>query len=501
MTESTLLDDETSSSIPVSDDRTLRRLFHQKPSKTAVEILALMLPAWAIKFLLDDSFLLAQTTEFVWFVLTNIVAIAIIGFVATKHQFSVDAAVADKSWAGCRILVVALCLFYLFYGVVVIDSLVVLPTLWWCWFLSSLLPLAAIILWHWAPVTIHQELSTPKAALATVSCLLAVVFIEVGLRLLEGPLPAGMPSVTSADRTYWYFKPRSLATVSGVAHNFNSWGFRGPEPELSDADSIRIVLLGDSIPFGGFVPEDQIFPRRAETLLNKSGRLRKRVVIENASIPGYSTEQIKIFYEKHLRDLPHDIVILCHYIDDINREPHYKINNYLYTPCWSSRTLNMFHRSNIARHLMEIAGLSETFFLDFRRFNYDGTWPQARGIIEQLGRLARRRGAAYAVYNIPYFDWKGVLGNPNRYFHTPKNVQLEAWCRRRAVPYRDLLPTLVDKDIASYRMSESDIHFNKEGHALVSRDFADFIEEIVRTVDPDVVVKPTEKAKKSKASG
>jgi hypothetical protein len=502
MNNSKLLGGETSSPIPGSDSRTLRHLFRQKSTKrTDVEILALMLPIWAIKFLLENASLMAQIKGFGWFLLTIIVAPVIIGFVAAKLRFSIDPAVADRSWAGCRIFVVALSLLFLFYGVVVIDSLVVLLRLWWCWFLSSLLPLAAIVLWYWAPVSTHKELSTSKAILATVSCLIAIVLLELGVRLVEGPLPKGMPSVTSADRMYWYFKPRSLSTAFGVAHNFNSWGFRGPEPELSDPESIRIIVLGDSIPFGGGVPEDQIFPRRAETLLNKSGRLRKRIVVVNASIPGYSTEQIKIFYEKHLRDLPHDIMIFCHYIDDINREPHYKVNDYLYTPCWPSRTQDVFYRSNIARHLMEIAGFSQNFFINFRRFSYDETWPQARGIIEQLGRLTRRRGAVYAIYNIPRFDWKGVLGNPNRYYHAPKNGQLETWCRSRAVPYRDLLPALADKDIAAYRMSESDLHFNEKGHALVSRDFADFIEEVVCTVDPDAVRKPTGKEEKSKASG
>jgi hypothetical protein len=79
----------------------------------------------------------------------------------------------------------------------------------------------------------------------------------------------------------------SAVLVQGSTQTTNSWGLRGPEPDV--AAPLRGIVLGDSYMQGLFVPDDMT---PAECLKRRlAGRLGVRVEVLNTGHLGYSPEQ------------------------------------------------------------------------------------------------------------------------------------------------------------------------------------------------------------------
>jgi hypothetical protein len=75
--------------------------------------------------------------------------------------------------------------------------------------------------------------------------------------------------------------------VEGSAQTTNSWGLRGPEPDLSAP--LRGIVLGDSYMQGLFVGDDQTPPECLKRYLSQ--HLKTRAEVLNAGHLGYSPEQ------------------------------------------------------------------------------------------------------------------------------------------------------------------------------------------------------------------
>jgi hypothetical protein len=109
---------------------------------------------------------------------------------------------------------------------------------------------------------------------------------------------------------------RRLATKAGAivvedsVQNTNSWGLRGPEPNLNA--KVRVLVLGDSFMEGMFIGDDQTPPAQLERDL--SDRWRCSVSVLNTGHVGYSPEQYyHTFLEYTGRFRPHFVVIsVCH---------------------------------------------------------------------------------------------------------------------------------------------------------------------------------------------
>ena len=100
--------------------------------------------------------------------------------------------------------------------------------------------------------------------------------------------------------------------VPGSEQTTNSWGCRGPEPDLSAP--IKGIVLGDSNMQGLFVGDDQTPPaclaRELET------RLKKRVSLLNTGHLGYSLEQYARTLEEYGERFPPDFVLLTVCVND-----------------------------------------------------------------------------------------------------------------------------------------------------------------------------------------
>jgi hypothetical protein len=139
-----------------------------------------------------------------------------------------------------------------------------------------------------------------------------VLFVaaEIGLRLFYHPEFLG--SVIQYDPTLgWSLTPgASLVSVDSQRDfryriDVNSLGFRDREVDVNKPDGVRRVLvLGDSFAFGVGLKNEERFSDMLQRMLPDD------VQVINCAVPGWGTDQEMLFYEKSLRRLQPDLVVL-----------------------------------------------------------------------------------------------------------------------------------------------------------------------------------------------
>jgi lysophospholipase L1-like esterase len=149
-----------------------------------------------------------------------------------------------------------------------------------------------------------------------------------------------IPSVWFDPEVGTRFHPgqtRQILAAGGVfmhSAEINDLGFRGqlPDPELDGDGGLRVVCLGDSFTFGWGVEDADTYPVQLEAALEDvlaarvagdtahSGPRRSPVSAEvlNVGLPGYNTWQEHRLYEKLVRPMAPDVVVLGWYLNDLD---------------------------------------------------------------------------------------------------------------------------------------------------------------------------------------
>ena len=116
-------------------------------------------------------------------------------------------------------------------------------------------------------------------------------------------------------------RPGLTGRYYGVEVRINSLGLRDREIEPRPAeDEFRIMVLGDSVPFGVGVSYEDSIPHRLEETANREASGPKRYRTINMGVPSYNTEQELI----QLRDLGlglnPDLVLLLYARNDMEHK-------------------------------------------------------------------------------------------------------------------------------------------------------------------------------------
>ena len=104
--------------------------------------------------------------------------------------------------------------------------------------------------------------------------------------------------------------PNKSAKLQGVEISLNSWGMRGPEPDLKETAGKRILFLGSSNTLGWGVEESETLTGILRTELGST------VQIFNAGIGNYNAHRYITLFEKKLKGLKPDIVVINYFIND-----------------------------------------------------------------------------------------------------------------------------------------------------------------------------------------
>lgn len=90
--------------------------------------------------------------------------------------------------------------------------------------------------------------------------------------------------------------------------NTNSQGFRGKELPAEIADKRLVLALGESTTFGWAVGDEESYPSHLERILNATSD--DPVVVVNAGIPSYSSQQVLLYAEELLQRYRPTVVLV-----------------------------------------------------------------------------------------------------------------------------------------------------------------------------------------------
>jgi hypothetical protein len=176
-------------------------------------------------------------------------------------------------------------------------------------------------------------------------------------------------------------------------------------------------------------------------------------------------------------------LIVSFYVDDINRERRYRKKNYMYTPSWPEWMQDVYYGCFFCKSFLNLSGFTDSTFLYYRTQSYEDSFSSALKILDEIRGTAESRGAKFALFNIPRFDWADVLTEISKYNFLEMNKKLEEWCRKKGISYHDILPSLIGKDIRQLRMSNGNIHFNDLGHQIVGVELKNFLDTLIASED------------------
>src|SRR5688572_7228840 len=133
-----------------------------------------------------------------------------------------------------------------------------------------------------------------KIALSAISVLITLIALEIGLRVYGyNPLKESRERRFTAMRPSAYpdlryeLTPGASGQGWGTQIDINSQGFRGPEPS-NNPSTHRIIVLGDSIAFGNFLPFEDTVSSQLQQRLSAAGR---NAEVLNFGVGGYDTLQ------------------------------------------------------------------------------------------------------------------------------------------------------------------------------------------------------------------
>jgi hypothetical protein len=298
-------------------------------------------------------------------------------------------------------------------------------------------------------------------------------------------------------------RPNTVATIhhhalSGrdVVIRVNSIGLRAEELGPKKPDEFRVLVLGDSITFGDFLPEEETWCGQLEALVK--GRPR-RIRFLNAGLPGAGTvEEFSLFQE--VKDVVKpDLVLVGMYLNDAQNASEFYVKSL--GPPWNrSRFLTWVvaklqlvekgwfrnslpgtidrgwrerFRAGRDLHSGDMFGTRDGFdfeiynaYLDFGLGWYPKAWEEIARILESLDRAVTGAGAKLAVVLFPvHIQIMGTIDD----FRPQESAR--AMCASLKVPFFDPLPALrADWRARHVKLLFDHCHYTPPGYELLARE-------------------------------
>jgi hypothetical protein len=278
-----------------------------------------------------------------------------------------------------------------------------------------------------------------------------------------------------------------------ASSEINSEGFRGEEfTARKDENSVRIIMLGDSITYGSFVKRSETFSDVLEkTLIAKSRLLPlpKRYEVMNFGIPGYNIvseiEVLKVFGLKYKPD----IVVLNYFWND-NEAYSFNYWNFLQrhdiAPAeknWAYqyylnpdrfRWKRLFLKSHLFAYFWALTHNLRESFLEFNNIEYEKYKNDiVRDKLIDLRQMGVDNNFKVLICMHPILDYDRNEPHPN-YAKTKKIAEeLEISCFDLTRYY-----TKQSADPRKFLVTEKDTyHPNPAGHRLIAHSLQSELEK------------------------
>ena len=163
-----------------------------------------------------------------------------------------------------------------------------------------------------------------RLAAAALVAVITLVLLEGVCRLID---PIGisyypetarwLDTLVVREPTGYWNRPGVSGSYFGAPVRINSIGLRGPEIPPKAPDEFRILMMGDSFPFGIGVSEDQCLPAALEARLKASAAPGGTYRVINMGVVSYNTQQEQRQLEELGLGLKPDMVLLAYAVNDI----------------------------------------------------------------------------------------------------------------------------------------------------------------------------------------
>ncbi len=298
-----------------------------------------------------------------------------------------------------------------------------------------------------------------------------------GLALSAGSLLLTLGALELATRrgTFANPQPRSTKLAVEIRSPVREPNFRGSQPRFSpEADTFRILVVGDSFAWGDGVHPEDSFPRRLEVRLDAVSRGDDFEVI-TWSRPGWNTVVAFRSVEANIDKISPDLLLLAFVLNDPEpfdlqklavlreglhrREPRFPLSASLYrgsqfyAMVWDRIENTRIHRA----------------YSTYYHSLYEGPdWKKCLKALESLRELADARSIPMVLLLFPVFD----SPMDDAYAYTDLHDKIREVGQSLGIPVLDLLEAYRGVDV--YRLAlvpYTDAHPNELAHRIA----ADFI--------------------------
>lgn len=329
----------------------------------------------------------------------------------------------------------------------------------------------------------RRSASRPSVAARLIALLISIALIMMGMEFYARLIADDgmdfnlemwkyaneLKRVSDDPRIGHEHRPNSTAYLMGADVSISSLGLRSPEfDRVKSSDTLRILMLGDSILFGWGVASDNTISRQLEDQL----RVRfpgRRIEVINAGVGNYNTDMAVSYFLAKGKDLAPDIVVLNYFINDTEPTPRYSAN------VLTKNSYALIYFGGLFDQ-MSRAVLGKADWETYYRTLYDPTlnaagMSLAADAIARLADAARRQNMTTILVNYPELR---VL-KPYPFDEASHWVKDQA--ARNGLPYLDLLDSVRDFDPRKLWVTVPDPHPNAQADRLFAERLAAFLSD------------------------
>ena len=265
-------------------------------------------------------------------------------------------------------------------------------------------------------------------------------------------------------------RPGLQGNYFGVPVSINRFGMRDDDlPTQKAANEFRILLLGDSVPFGIGVEKDQILSRQLQDMINNGNKSEINFSVLNMGVPSYNTEQELIQLKNTGLNFNPDLVLLLFSQNDIESKmwvfekrsgkladilQHSYAGSLIFLIYKELQgTLSGFIRpASASAHSEELQQAFAGYPVDNER------WKSTRNAMLEISVLLKER-------DIPFILLLNS-GNPALNNLWEREARREGFLVSNLKPWND--PRWKNDNIRKYANSFADGHPNKEGNKILA---------------------------------
>ncbi len=272
--------------------------------------------------------------------------------------------------------------------------------------------------------------------------------------------------------------------------DFNNLSIRHGEVAIPKPEEVRrIIYLGDSIPWdeGGFVKQTRDF-------LKEKGQFD----VINAAVPGYTTYQEVLLYQKYLKATTPDVVIWTYCLNDNHKFLHrfdkngkrlitkeaektLRIDSFWGRLASRSYLLTKLHLGIISR-IKRSENSNYKFVwenaVDFNVAWKDQSWVDYENQLLELKNTLDNQNAKLAIIIFPYEPQLLFRNDAENYDYAVKpQSKLRTICKKYDIPCLDLYQKFADEYSQNKKLYRDGIHLNSDGHKLATQQIVSFLLE------------------------